>query len=141
MNQTQHSAIVSFIWGIADDVLRDVCPRRRTPRRRHSQRRAHRILRAVRPRPATAQAFHEVARVRMQCRRDVEQFDDIDPAFSTLVFGNVRLRPIQGERKLGLCQARAAACLNQKGKEPPVVGREHRSRQLRYSGLGAQRMP
>ncbi|MHB8685153.1 MAG: type I restriction-modification system subunit M N-terminal domain-containing protein, partial [Dehalococcoidia bacterium] len=24
MNQSQHSAIVSFIWGIADDVLRDV---------------------------------------------------------------------------------------------------------------------
>lgn len=23
MNGTQHSAIVSFIWGIADDVLRD----------------------------------------------------------------------------------------------------------------------
>ncbi len=24
MNHSQHSAIVSFIWGIADDVLRDV---------------------------------------------------------------------------------------------------------------------
>jgi hypothetical protein len=23
MNQSQHSAIVSFIWGIADDVQRD----------------------------------------------------------------------------------------------------------------------
>lgn len=27
MNQTQHNAIVNFIWSIADDVLRDVYPR------------------------------------------------------------------------------------------------------------------
>ncbi len=27
MDQAQHSAIVNFIWGIADDVLRDVCVR------------------------------------------------------------------------------------------------------------------
>ena len=29
MNQAQHSAIVSFIWGTGDDVLRDVCVRGR----------------------------------------------------------------------------------------------------------------
>lgn len=27
MNQTQHNQIVNFIWGIADDVLRDVYTR------------------------------------------------------------------------------------------------------------------
>ena len=26
MDQATHNKIVSFIWGIADDVLRDLCP-------------------------------------------------------------------------------------------------------------------
>jgi len=33
MDQATHNKIVSFIWGIADDVLRDLFKTRKVPRR------------------------------------------------------------------------------------------------------------
>jgi hypothetical protein len=71
---------------------------------------------------------HQIARIRPQSARNLEDLHEVEPPFAALVLGDERLLPTEAGRELRLGEAARLTSLNEPGSKAAIGGTEHRPR-------------